>query len=163
MALCEPFGGPFASYGECSARGASRPSRGATWGPDFSISSATVRTAPKLGGWVPLCKTIKRGSVWDPKSPAPVSGHFTAQNGPIGPGTDNGPKQAKISPKRPKTILKPPVRWSLPTGLNSPSMTNDVPMERFGPWETQHRAYHGPCGAILPSPNPILGSCGPKP
>ena len=25
-------------------------------------------------------------------------------------------------------------------------MTNDVPMEHFGPWENQHRAYHGPCG-----------------
>ena len=36
-------------------------SRGPNWGPDFSISSAAVRTAPELGVWVPPCKTINQG------------------------------------------------------------------------------------------------------
>ena len=71
------FGGPASSKQQTA-------SRGATCGPDVSISSATVRTVPKLGGWVPLRNTIKRRSAWAPKSLlAPVSGHFTAQNGPI--------------------------------------------------------------------------------
>ena len=62
-------------------------SKGANWGPGFSFSGATVPVAPKLGGWVPLCETIKRGSIWAPKPPlAPVGGHYTASNGPIGPG-----------------------------------------------------------------------------
>ena len=51
--------------------------------------------------------------------------------------------------------------WSLPTGLNILSMTHGVPMERFGPWETQHGAYHGqfaPFEAVFPNPNHISGS-----
>ena len=109
--------------------------------------SVTVQTVPKLGGWVPQCRTIKQGSVWAPKSPPHLA-----------PGTENGRRQAKIGPKRPKTVPKP--MWTLPIGLNPPSMTNDMPMERFGPWETQQRADHGPFGAVLchfTHPKPYFG------
>ena len=56
-------------------------------------------------------------------------------------------KSLKYAPKRPKTIPKP--LWTLSTGLNPPSMTNDVLMERFGPRETQHRAYHRPFRTVF--------------
>ena len=64
----------------------------------------------------------------------------------------NKPKQTQ---KRPKTVPK-----SLPTVSDPPSMTNDVPMERFGPWETQNRAYHGPFWVGLSrfaQPKPYFG------
>ena len=50
-------------------------------------------------------------------------------------------KYFRIGPKRPTAVPKP--LWIPPTGLNPPSMTNDVPMERFGPREAQHTGLHG--------------------
>ena len=95
--------------------------------------------APKLSGWIPLRKTVIRGSFWGLKPLSiPVGGHFTAQNGPIGPGAG---ERAKIrqnkGPVRPKTAKTGPKRaqtpvWSLPTRLNQPSVTNDMPIEIFG-------------------------------
>ena len=44
-------------------------SRGANAGPDLSISSATVRTAPKPGGWVPLHRTTIERNFFRPQIP----------------------------------------------------------------------------------------------
>ena len=62
---------------------------------------------------------------------------------PSGPkGGGNRPNVARNDPKRSQTPLRS-------TRSNPPSMTNDAPMERCGPWETQHGAYHGSFGAVL--------------
>ena len=72
----------------------------------ISVSSVTVRTAPKLGGWVPLCKTITRGSVWSRNPPSiPVGGHVTARDGPIGRGAG---ERGKIGQNRPKMTQEGP-------------------------------------------------------
>ena len=78
-------------------------------------------------------------------------GHSTGRNGPIGP---RGQKRPQSGPK----CSNPP---AVPTGLNPPSVTNDVPIEHLGPWGTQHGAYRGPCEADLnrfATPTPILGA-----
>ena len=94
-------------WGGVSQQASSKPaaSRGATRGPEFSILSATTRTAPKFGRWAPLRSTIKRRCFWAATSPsALVRGHLTAQNGPI----CRGRKWTKIGQNRPKMTQNGP-------------------------------------------------------
>ena len=46
--------------------------------PNFSISSGTVPTAPKLGGWVSLGKTMGTTQLGTNAQWSALSGHFTA-------------------------------------------------------------------------------------
>ena len=68
-------------------------SRGANWGPDFSISSATVQTAPKLGGGYPRVRP-SNGDLFGLRNPPwrvpPVA--LLLKTAPLAPGTENGPK-----------------------------------------------------------------------
>ena len=67
------------------------------------------------------------------------------------PGAGSGPKQAQMTPNsfKPPCGPCPPgyIRWD--NRLNPHSWTINVRMERFGPWETQCGAYHGPFGAVF--------------
>ena len=82
----------------------------------------------------------KSMKVWASNSPrVPVSGHFTAQNDRISTSDgQNGPKTAQRDQKQWQTGQQTSVRL----------LTSRVQRERFGPRETQSRAFCGPCGAV---------------
>ena len=100
-----------------------------------------------LGWSVPLRNTIKRRYVWATNRRLPSVVTLLLRMAPFPPGAESGgnrPNVARNDRKRSQTPLR-----SLPTGSNPPPVTNDVSVERFGPWETQHGAYRGPFGSVL--------------
>ena len=103
----------------------------------IGIWSGTVPTARKLGGWESLRKTIKT-TQFGTRMP---NGQWSAVTlllsmAPIAPGAESGPETALKQLKNDSKQYQTPL-GSLSTGLNPPSVTNNVSMERIGPWETQ--------------------------
>ena len=113
---------------------------------------------PHPCGWVPLRKTIKATHCLGPGCPMGVRrGSLSHSKWP------HWPQGPKVGQKQAKGLKPVPNHYQYPLGsrhpgLNPPSVTHGVPMERYEPRGTQGGAYHGPFGAGLPTPNPILGS-----
>ena len=100
-------------------------SRGADWGPDTRISSETVWTAPKRGGCMPLCKNIKRGYGWAPKSLlAPTDTTITPD--------DSQMTYSEPYTSFPHTTMHTPAMWGRPdTGLGKWVSSKRCPLLPF--------------------------------
>ena len=126
-----------ASFGNSGKEGSNKQqaSRRAQGGPSFSISGLKLRMESKFGWWVPSSPHCF--GVQTPRRLPSVATEFTVQKGPLLVlwRLEQGPKTAQDDPKRYQTPLR-----CVPSRPNALSVTNDVQMGRFGPFQVQ-RAY----------------------